>query len=102
MLAKAGWSAFAAIAVFGSVSVAIARPDTAARVMTGFASHTVCTKVFVARLDPERAFAEMMQATAGSWLVGWGFDLKVDRARGEVEATLFGAAAARAQFYPGL
>src|SRR5262249_49873439 len=36
------------------------------------------------------------------WLVGWGFDMTVDRARGQVETTLFGGAKARAQFYPGL
>ena len=101
MLAKAGWAALATIAVFGSVSVAIARPETAARVVTGFASHTVCTKVFVSRLDPDRLLAEMMEATAGSWLVSWGLDLKVDRPRGEVVVTLFGGAAARAQFRKG-
>ena len=102
MIAKAGLAALAAVAAFGSVSVAIARPDNAARVMTGFVSHTVCSKVFVSRLDAERVYAEMMQATAGAWLIGWGFDVKVDRARGEVQTTLFGAAKARAQFYRGL
>ena len=102
MIAKAGLVALATVAAFGSVSVAIARPDNAARVMTGFVSHTVCSKVFVSRLDAERVYAEMMQATAGAWLIGWGFDVKVDRARGEVQTTLFGAAKARAQFYRGL
>jgi len=102
MLAKTGWVAVAAVAIFGSVSVAIARPETAARVMTGFTSRTVCTKVFVSRLDPDRALAEMMEATAGSWLVSWGFDVNVDRPRGEVVTTLFGGAAARAQFHKGL
>ena len=102
MIARTGLVALAAVAAFGSVSIARARPGDAARVMTGFVSHTVCSKVFVSRLDPDRVHAEMMDATAGAWLVGWGFDLNVDRARGQVETTLFGGARARAQFYPGL
>jgi CubicO group peptidase (beta-lactamase class C family) len=70
--------------------------------MTGFVSHSVCSKVFVSGLEPDRVLAEMMEATAGSWLVGWGFDMKLDRGRGQVETTLFGGAKARAQFHRGL
>lgn len=102
MIARTGLVAFAAAAAFGSVSIALAQPGEAARVMTGFVSRTVCSKVFVSHLDPERVRAEMMQATAGGWLVDWGFELNVDRARGQVETTLFRGAKARARFYPGL
>jgi CubicO group peptidase (beta-lactamase class C family) len=102
MMARTGLAALAAAAVLGSVSIALARPGDAARVMTGFVSHTVCSKVFVSRRDPEQVYAEMTEATAGAWLVGWGLDVRVDRARGQVETTLFGGARARAQFYPGI
>ena len=56
MIAKAGFATLAAATLFGTVSVAIARPDNAARVMTGFVSHTLCSKVFVSRLDPDASF----------------------------------------------
>jgi CubicO group peptidase (beta-lactamase class C family) len=102
MIAKTAFAAGAAALVFSTVSVAIARPDNAAQVMTGFVSRTVCSKVFVSGLEPQRVFAEMMQATGGAWLLSWGFDMTIDHPRGEVSTTLFGAAAARAQFRRGL
>jgi hypothetical protein len=102
MALKLGLTALVAAIAVGSVSVSVARPDNAARVMTGFASRTVCSKVFVSRLDPDAVFAELMEATTGSWLVSWGFEVNVDRTRRQVVTTLFGGSASRAQYRDGL
>ena len=57
--------AIAAVVVLaaGTATVAVARPENAAQVMTGFASRLACSKVFVSGLDPKTVYAEFMQAT---------------------------------------
>ncbi len=102
MALKLGLAVLVAAIAVGSLSASIARPDSAAQVMTGFTSRMICSKVFVSGLDPDAAFAEMMEATAGSWLVNWGFDMKVDRERRQIVTRLFGRSAGRAQFRDGL
>ena len=43
------------------VAALVFRPDRAIRVATGFVAHNVCSKAFVAGLDPQVTFAEMTE-----------------------------------------
>ena len=70
------------------------------RTATGSVSRSLCATVFLARLDPDRMFAEeqlpMMRG------IGWALHYEVDRARHEVRTSMLGGFTARAVYREGL
>jgi CubicO group peptidase (beta-lactamase class C family) len=73
-------------------------PSRAALVATGYVSHQLCSAVFVAGLDPERAYREAIEPVAGPLTVLERHH--VDRERAEVRATIAGLAESRAVHRP--
>ena len=71
-------------------------PQRAATAATGYLSHQLCSYVFVAGLEAERAYREAIEPLAS----GLPLRYAVDRERGEVRATLAGMAPGRAVFRP--
>ena len=70
-------------------------PSRAAHVATGYISHQLCSAVFVAGQDPERAYREAIEPLGGP--VAFLVNRQVDRERAEVRATIAGVAESRAQ-----
>src|SRR5215469_11916575 len=90
----------AAILVASVAAVLIFRPGRAAQVGAGMAAHNVCSATFVAGLDPQATFKELVQPIIGSTLGGLA-SYRVDRAHRSVEATFAGLFHAKADFTPG-
>lgn len=65
-------------------------PWQAAQVASGFASHHICTDVFVTGLDAERARAERVRVQRGMGLVDWAMRVQVDAMQGTVRSTIAG------------
>lgn len=80
--------------------VAISRPDQAAQVGAGMAAHNLCSATFVAGLDPEATFNELVKPIIGKRL-GDFLGYRVDRANHSVETTFLGIFHAKADFTPG-
>jgi CubicO group peptidase (beta-lactamase class C family) len=78
------------------------RPGRAARVATGLVSHTLCSQVFAAHLDPDRVFAESLRSRPGIALIHWALRYRVDSERREVRVTLAGLFASRAVYHEGV
>ena len=97
-LAAAGLLA-AAAALSGCSDIGALR---AARVATGFASHHICSDVYISGMTPEDARAQRISPQPGvRWLDPW-MHIDVDAAQQEVRASLAGGLAQRAGFTPGL
>jgi CubicO group peptidase (beta-lactamase class C family) len=73
-------------------------PSRAAHVATGYVSHQLCSAVFVAGQDPERAYREAIEPLAGP--MAFLVKHQVDRERTEVRATIAGVAESRAVHRP--
>ena len=63
------------------------RPDRAIHVVTGYVAHNVCSKSFVAGLDPQKVFAETTDRD-GVRLLRWGLQYHLDRTGQTVDASL--------------
>lgn len=78
----------------------IYRPDQGARIGAGVAAHNLCSAVFVAGLDPEATFNELVKP-----IIGRPFDAmvhyRVDRTNKSVETNFAHLFHARAAFTPG-
>ena len=92
-----------AAAAFGTgVVVVIAvlcllfHPETAIRVATGDAAHTICSETFVSGFDPKDVFAQSLAHYPGLDLVARGMRIDVDRANRAVEVSWHGLLKARA------
>ena len=70
----------------------------AASVATGYASHELCSAVFVAGQDPQRTYREAIAPLAGAF--AFLAHYSVDRDRAEVRATFAGLAESRAVHRP--
>jgi len=75
-----------------------ASPQRAALVATGYVSHQLCSATFVGQLDPERHYREAIEPMSAA-LAGL-IQHSVDRAHGEVRASLVGLAESRAVYRP--
>ena len=73
-------------------------PSRAALVATGYISHQLCSAVFVAGQDPERAYREAIEPLAGP--LAFLEKHQIDRERAEVRATIAGLAESRAEHRP--
>ena len=90
-----------AAALIGVVAVAvICRPDRAAQVAAGMAAHNLCSATFVAGLDPETTFNELVRPIIGKHL-GRLVRYRVDGVNRRVETTFAGIFHATADFTPG-
>jgi CubicO group peptidase (beta-lactamase class C family) len=76
------------------------RPDRAIRVATGFIAHTICSKAFVSRLDPQTVFSEILDRQ-GIRRLRWALNYRLDRANGIVDASFAGMFGSRAAFHEG-
>jgi hypothetical protein len=92
----------ATAAALSAVAMTAAWPRNAARVATGFVSHTLCSAAFVSRVDPAEVYADTTDAMPGVGLIGWALDYDIDRARKTATTTLLGGAASRAVYREGL
>jgi len=75
-------------------------PSRAAETATGLVSHQLCSAVFVSGLDAQKFYGEAIEPMLSP--AGFLFNHKVDRARGEVTASVAGMAQSRAVYRPPL
>jgi CubicO group peptidase (beta-lactamase class C family) len=87
-----------AAAVLGLTACADMPIGRAAQVATGYTSHLLCDDVFIAGLDPARAFDDRIRPLPGMAPVAWALQPQVDRARHQVTVTLAGGFESRARF----
>ena len=87
--------------VASGAAVLVLRPGKALRVATGMVSHTLCSEVFVAGLDPAHAFREIFGSMPGIRLIPL-LRYHVDPTKKEVRATVAGRFESRAAFRSGL
>ena len=87
--------------VAAGVAVLVLRPGQALRVATGTVSHTLCSEVFVAGLDPGQAFREIFGSMPGIRHLPL-LRYHVDTTKKEVTATVAGRFASRAVYRGGL
>jgi len=92
----------AATTALGALALAAARARDVPKVATGFVANVLCSETFVSGFDPERVFAETMQAMPGTGLITWAMDYKVDRVRKDVTVTLLGLGRSHAVYREGL
>lgn len=85
-----------------ALAFAAARAQDAPRVTTGFVSRLLCSATFVSGLDPDRVYAETLDAMPGVGLIGWALDYRIDRSRREVTTTVLRGAESRAVYRDGL
>src|SRR5436309_1628445 len=91
-----------ALVIAGLVGAAIVyRPDEAIRVATNVVAHNVCAKAFVSGLDPQTAFAEIVDRDGIRRLRGL-LRYQIDRTKAVVDASVAGLFASRAAFHEGL
>jgi CubicO group peptidase (beta-lactamase class C family) len=93
---------FAATSALGALALVAARTRDVPTIATGFVANVLCSETFVSGFDPERVFAETMQAMPGTGLITWAMDYKVDRVRKDVAATLLGLSRSHAVYRQGL
>jgi CubicO group peptidase (beta-lactamase class C family) len=79
---------------------AIYRPDRAIRVATGYVAHTVCSKTFVSRFDPQTTFSEAIDRE-GIRKLRWLLRYQLDRNGGTVDVSTLGLFASHAAFREG-
>jgi CubicO group peptidase (beta-lactamase class C family) len=91
----------AATTALGALALTAARAHDVPKVATGFVANVLCSETFVSGFDPERVFAETMQAMPGTGLITWAMDYKVDRAAKDVTVTLFGLGRSHAVYREG-
>ncbi|RDS86317.1 class C beta-lactamase-related serine hydrolase [Dyella psychrodurans] len=80
--------------------VGMSRLGSAAKVAAGMAAHNLCSATYVAGLDPEATFQELVKPIIGHPLDRLA-SYRVDRAHQSVEATFAGLFHAKADFTPG-
>ena len=68
--------------------------DRAAHTATGFASHQLCSAIFVSKVDPDAFYRDAIAPTGGP--VKSLFSRRIDRERGEVTARFAGLVESRA------
>jgi CubicO group peptidase (beta-lactamase class C family) len=88
-----GVPALAAIALFCCAS--------AIRVATGFASHTLCSEIFVAGLDPDRTFSEVIGPMPGLQYLTPLMHYSIDRGLRAVRVSLGGLFPSKAVYRDG-
>lgn len=81
-------------------AVELPRLASASQVAAGMAAHNLCSATYVAGLDPEATFQELVKPIIGHPLDRLA-SYRVDRANRSVEATFAGMFHARADFTPG-
>jgi CubicO group peptidase (beta-lactamase class C family) len=89
------------VAILTPLALVGARAQDAPHIATGFVSHVLCSAVFVSGLEPDRVFADTLDAMPGVGLIGWALAYRVDRNRGQVTTTLLGLGESRAVYRKG-
>jgi hypothetical protein len=93
------WIAVVLVLVAATIAF-VFRPDRLVRAAVGLTAHHVCSATFVAGLDPEPTFRELVRPMIGSFaarLVRY----RVDSSRREVSASFAGMVHANAEYTPG-
>jgi CubicO group peptidase (beta-lactamase class C family) len=72
------------------------------RVATGYASHVLCSGIFVSGQDPERDYAEDIAASPSLRPLQWAMSHEVDREKREVRVRVFGGYEAQSLYREGL
>jgi CubicO group peptidase (beta-lactamase class C family) len=88
----------AALAASGCSS----RSGNVFRVATGYASHVLCSDIFVSGQDPGRDYTENIAASPALRPLQWAMSHEVDRARREVRVRVFGGFETRAIYRDSL
>ncbi|MFI5401186.1 MAG: serine hydrolase domain-containing protein [SAR324 cluster bacterium] len=78
------------------------RSGNVRHVATGYVSHVLCSYVFVSGLDPERVYAEEVEANPSFRFVAWMLSKDVDRTKREVRVRMLGGAESRSVYRDGL
>ncbi len=92
----------ATVIVAAGLALGAARAHDIPKVATGFVANILCSETFVSNLDPKRNFAETNDAMAGTGLITWAMDYRVDPVRKDVTVTLFGIGRSHAVYREGL
>lgn len=92
---------FAATAAFGALVLTAARAHDVPNVATGFVANILCSETFVSGIDPEKTFAETLDAMPGARLIAWAMDYGVDRVGKDVTVSLLGLGRAHAIYRDG-
>jgi len=87
-----------AVFAFGCSS----RSGNVFRVATGYASHVLCSDMFVSGQDPQRDYAENIAAFPALRPIQWAMSHDVDREQREVRVRVFGAYQTRSIYRDGL
>jgi CubicO group peptidase (beta-lactamase class C family) len=85
----------------GALGLAAVRVRDVPKVATGFVASILCSSAFVSGLDPDRIFAETIDAMPGVNLIAWALHADVDRARRDVTVTLLGLGRSHAVYRDG-
>ena len=80
----------------GALALAVIRARDVPNIATGFVANVLCSETFVSGLDPDKIFAETVDAMPGTGLISWALDYRVDRARRDVTVKLAGFAESHA------
>jgi len=72
------------------------------RVATGYASHVLCSDIFVSAQDPNRDYGENIAASPALRPLRWAMSHDVDRSKREVRVRVFGGFETRSIYRDGL
>jgi len=97
---KRVWMLAGGLVLVAALAVELPRVTSASRVAAGMAAHNLCSAIYVAGLDPEATFQELVKPIIGRPLDRLA-SYRVDRAHRSVEASFAGLFHARADFTPG-
>ena len=93
-----GWIG-SAILLAAIVLIIVYRPDRVPKVAAGLTAHNLCSAVFIAGLDPDATFRELVQPPAGGWARFIRY--RLDRSGSSVTASFAGLVHATARFTDG-
>ncbi len=93
-----GWIG-TAILLAAIVLIIVYRPDRVPKVAAGLTAHNLCSAVFIAGLDPDATFRELVQPPAGGWARFIRY--RLDRSGSSVTASFAGLVRATARFTDG-
>jgi CubicO group peptidase (beta-lactamase class C family) len=96
---RIGWWSAAGGLVIAAAALLLLRPDRAAQVGAGLTAHNLCSAVFVAGLDPDATYRELVQPMLGV-AARWA-SYRIDHAGQSVTASLAGLGHSRAHFTQG-
>ena len=88
---RRGYIIAAVLVVAIAAAAFIFQPGLLIQIASSSTSQNVCSKTFVAGLNPEEVFAQDLRPEPGMGLIAWALHFDVDRTHKQVRTTVFGA-----------